>query len=179
MSYCESPLSSVLYVDLSVSTPADYVCQSTFLTKLHGHHVLRRCAREYVIGMNPGGRSSHTSPATESLHLMLVIIIIMKKEKRQAKNLPPPQITALPPFADWPSALAVRGSSYVDASILRIRRHVASRSSPALCWSQRWRCGGFRARGTHSTEPIDRQVMCGDNVAITRQRRQVYLPIPF
>lgn len=177
MSYSESPLSSVLYVDPSVSTPADHVCQSTFLTKLYGYHVLIRCDREYVIGMNPGG-SSHASPAAESLHLMLVIIIIMKKEKRQAKNFSLPQITALPPFADWPSALAVRRSSSVDASIVRIRRHVAIRSSQALCWSQKRRCGGFRARGTHSTEPIDRQVMCGDNVAIICQRRQVYLPIP-
>ena len=125
MSYSESPLSSVLSVDPSVSTPADHMCHSTFLTKPYGYHILRRCDCAYAIGINPGGRSSHTSPATESLHLMLVIIIIMTNEKRQAKNLPPPQITALPPFADWPSALAVRGSSSVDASILRIHRHVA------------------------------------------------------
>jgi hypothetical protein len=55
MSYSESPLSSVLSVDPSVSTPADHVCQSTFLTKLYGYDVLRRCDHEYVIGMNPGG----------------------------------------------------------------------------------------------------------------------------
>jgi hypothetical protein len=59
MSYSESPLSSVLSVDPSVSTLAGHVCQSTFLKKLYGCHVLRRCNREYVIGMNPGAFFPH------------------------------------------------------------------------------------------------------------------------
>jgi hypothetical protein len=48
--------------------------------------------------MKPGGHSSLTTPAAESLHLVLVIIIIMTNEKRQAKNFSLPQITTFPRF---------------------------------------------------------------------------------
>jgi hypothetical protein len=126
-------------------------------------------------GVRPRSAAESYQHILESYQHILVIIIIMTNEKRQAKNSPRPPMTAFPRLAGCLQLESWAGTCDEALGVMhhhcRIRHHVTTRSSQAL------RRGGLTSRGTYRTDPMDRQVMRGHDVAITRQWRQVYLSV--
>jgi hypothetical protein len=144
--------------------------------KRYGHDVLRPCNREYVIGINQAGHSSQLSCRIVPSHASDNYYYDERKKASEK--------FAMASNDSFPAACRLHAGMQIDSwagtcdeapGVMhhhrRIRHHVATRSSQAL------RRGGLTSRDTHRTDPIDRQVMRGHDVAITRQWRQVYLSV--